>query len=89
MATGNQEQEREIISNLAGPISCLQINSKVLAVSTGTFLYIYDLEVIALNRNSPIFSICLKAQESIELVSSNIKYFDFIQEYILAMTEEG
>jgi hypothetical protein len=49
---------------------------------------VYDLEVVA-NKSGPLFVVDLKIQENVELVNYNIRYFDFIENFIVGITEQG
>lgn len=72
-----------------GPVVCMQMTSNILAVAAGTYVYVYGLDVLS-SKASPILACNLKNQEeNVQLMSYNFKYFDFVTNFILAMTDQG
>jgi hypothetical protein len=63
------------------------MTANVLAIATASCLYMYGLDVLVA-KTSPLFIVDLKTQDA-ELLSYNIKHFDFMKEFILTVTEEG
>lgn len=67
---------------------CLQITRDILVVGAGACLYVYDWEVLA-SRVPPVYKADLRNITHVELLGTSFRYFDFVQEYILAMTDKG
>ena len=66
----------------------MQITNTILAVGAGSYVYIYDLDILN-NKGGVLMSVNLKGQNHIDFLSYGIKYFDFIKDYILGVTESG
>jgi hypothetical protein len=87
MVASGHEQSQELIFNFGSPVACMQITANVIAIAAASCLYIYGLSVLE-SKSSPLFVVDLKTQDA-ELLSYNIRHFDFMKEFALAVTEEG
>ncbi len=51
-------------------------------------MYVYELEIFC-EKIAPIMIGNVRNREDIDLLSYEIKYFDFVRNFILVMTETG
>ena len=60
----------------------------IVVIAAGCCLYVYEIDVLV-GRNMAVYQVDLRNVFGVELLGKCFRYFDFVNDHILAMTDKG